>query len=227
MQKEPGVRRVALIDPDAINPKPNKNMTLAEFETKVRHACGIYPSIKNLRPFVCRERNPLDCSIFVVGENPATPMATDFWKDYWSSSTGFDYAKWLVGYTTARGGVAGATRRNIDGIVDTVINESSCQILETNLYPFETPSGTSVPTNYKRKDVLKALLRCIAPKVIIAHGKHAVGFLINAPLASEAIVIPAPHLSSAPFGDFPKSLGRAAIRACRSKNCCSCAIRSC
>jgi hypothetical protein len=191
-------------------------MTLAKFETKVRNACANYPSIGNLRPFVCREGNPLDCSIFVVGENPATPMTASFWKHFWNRSTGFDYAKWLVAYGTARGGAAGGTRLNIDAIVDTVINESSCHVLETNLYPFETPSGSAVPTGQKRTDVLEALLRCIAPKVIIAHGKHAVDFLFKAPLASRAILIPSPHLGLAPFSAFPESLGRAAIRACRT-----------
>ena len=118
-----------------------------------------------------------------------------------------------------QGGAAGETRRNIDTIVATVINESSCHVLETNLYPFETPSGSAVPTGQKRTDVLEALLRYIAPKVVIAHGKHAVDFLFRAPLASGAIVIPAHHLSTASFRAFPEYLGRAAIRACRTLSC--------
>lgn len=52
------------------------------------------------RPFVCAG-SPLECNVFIVGFNPASPMEGDWWAD-WSTLHGFDKETWMVRYLDER-----------------------------------------------------------------------------------------------------------------------------
>jgi hypothetical protein len=54
----------------------------------------------HLRPSVC-DGSPLDCEVFIVELNPATPMSRAWW-DFWSLDQGFRRAEWLEHYRQER-----------------------------------------------------------------------------------------------------------------------------
>jgi hypothetical protein len=190
-------------------------MTLVQLE-KAIGTTAAHHGAHNIRPFVCRNKNPLNCCIFIIGTNPATPMTTDFWQQFWKLGIGFDYATWRAAYNTLGG--TSRTRKNIDEIVDTV--GDACDVLETNLYPLEMPSGTKVPRPHRCTNVLESLLECILPSVIIGHGKEACDWILKARSRSPAsnwakcILIPTPHLGTTDQW-FAKHVGHAACRAYR------------
>src|SRR5712675_2156125 len=130
----------------------------------MRIACNAaHTGAHNIRPFVCKAKNPLDCEIFIIGKNPATQMTKNFWKQFCNQTKGFEYHRWKAAYLTAKRRTLktrSATRERIDGIVEVVTRESRYNVLETNLSPIEAPSGSLVRVHSNRKDVLEALLRC-------------------------------------------------------------------
>ena len=106
---------------------------------------------------------------------------------------------------------------NIDAIVDAVHADSECRVLETNLFPYETPSGKRVPKPHRQTDVLKELLKCIPPKLIIAHGKKAYSWIAENKSLSPpipGILLTSPHLSNKNMKWFATYLGQEAARNC-------------
>ena len=112
-------------------------MTLTEFEESLVELIG-RPT--KLRPFVC-EGSPLQCDLFLVGFNPATEMACDFW-DHWKTSVGFDRAAWFQAYLADRKTrplkpgkksrpAVSNTRRCLGWIQE---EAAGTQILETNIF---------------------------------------------------------------------------------------------
>jgi hypothetical protein len=70
------------------------------------------------------------------------------------------------------------------------------QVLETNLYPIATENARKLNKLFKKGDydkctaVLKVLLECISPKVIIAHGKKSCTLIQDLVEPDKTVVIP-------------------------------------
>ena len=133
---------------------------------------GVLPRPCFERPFVC-EGFPSDSVAIVIGENPATPMSSDWWS-YWNEDVGFNYRKFVKDYLIDRqelGKRISNTRRRLDRI-----RESGIKVVETNAYRNEKLDGLGDETsNY---DLLNLLISNMPRlKAVIAHGKHAGAFL--------------------------------------------------
>ncbi len=72
-------------------------MDFATFERELR---ANMRNSTHLRPFVC-EGSPLDCKVFTVGSNPATPMDADWWT-FWKPGYGLDRNMWYSEYLDER-----------------------------------------------------------------------------------------------------------------------------
>jgi hypothetical protein len=86
---------------------------LNRFEEGLAALIGQPGQSTDLRPFVC-DGSPLDCEVFIVGFNPATPMSLGFWE-FWRRGRGFDKVSWLDAYIKDRQTrplKPGKTRRN-------------------------------------------------------------------------------------------------------------------
>jgi hypothetical protein len=199
-------------------------VTLRTFEGVIRATSATaHKSPLWIRPFVCRPRhgakygNPLTCGIFIIGTNPATQMTRNFWSRFWAPGLGFDYTAWQAAYSKTTGGTCSPTRLNIDAIIHEVQATTACGVLETNLYPYETPFRTKVPSLHRKTDVLEKLLQYIRPEVIVVHGAKACRWVSakrsSSPVSS-AILLPSPHLSNKNLKWFATSLGQEAARNC-------------
>lgn len=132
------------------------------------------------RPFVC-DGSPLECEVFIVGFNPATPMSADFWQ-FWHPSKGFDKESWFEAYKKdrqARPLKPGKTRRNSVSptrrVMDWVLEGAApYRCLETNIYSASTEQAVDLASERRITAPFDFLLASIRPRVIVAHGVDAV-----------------------------------------------------
>lgn len=150
---------------------------MAEFERQLEALIG-RPT--ELRPFVC-EGSPLECSVFIVGENPATPLSNDWWH-YWAPGYGFRKSEWMQDYIAEREErplkpgkkrrqKVSSTRRTINWIVAAA---APAKCLETNVVIEEAETPKYLQGRDAGLAVLDFLLRQIRPLVVIAHGDTAI-----------------------------------------------------
>ncbi len=150
--------------------------TIEDFETALLALLG---KPTRLRPFVC-EGNPLECQAFIVGLNPATASAVDFWA-FWNSDFGFDRAAWFDAYKEERRHrplKPGKTRRNVVSnarrVIDWVLEGANpVRCLETNIYAAPTEQAVDLKSEQRITAPFDFLLASIKPRVILAHGADA------------------------------------------------------
>lgn len=137
----------------------------------------------DLRPFVC-EGSPLACEAFLVGINPASEMSNDFW-DFWSDSYGFNKRVWFERYKAERRNrplKPGRRRRNeisnTRRVIEWILDEAKpIRCLETNIYARATAPGVHLDERSRSTEPFSYLLRQVAPRLVIAHGKPATQYL--------------------------------------------------
>jgi hypothetical protein len=148
-------------------------MRLEEFDRRLR---SIVPQ-QGVRPFVCIG-SPLDCSVFIVGLNPATKG--EFWP-YWTKVSGFDKKRWLADYKEER-----RKQRKLSGkktqevsptrrIIERVVDASQVKCLETNLYAVPTASIAELKETDRSTACIEFLLDAIKPQVLLLHGGGVAG----------------------------------------------------
>ncbi|KQZ56274.1 hypothetical protein ASD54_25365 [Rhizobium sp. Root149] len=183
-------------------------MNLTIFETRLRE---LLDDPTSLRPFVC-EGSPLECEIFLVGIEPATPLRKGFW-DFWKPGYGFDRETWLVTYLQERRDAgkqnASPTRRNMDHFI---AGTDGCKVLETNVFAGARPryrrDGSEVRAPFR------FLLEAVQPKVIFVHGGPA-----RKEIASMSLSIPvmeANHLCYQTTKEKAREYGRHAKELART-----------
>lgn len=149
----------------------------------------------DLRPFVC-EGSPLACDAFLVGFNPASHMSVDFW-DFWSDSFGFDKRAWLEKYKEERKtrplkpgrkkrNELSNTRRIIEEVV---LGANPVKCLETNIYAKATKQASDLEEQNRITAPFDYLLRQVAPRLVIAHGKDAAVYLQGQDLRCELMCV--------------------------------------
>src|SRR5215211_3560107 len=152
-------------------------MTLDEFE---RDFAVLIGRPTDLRPFVC-DGSPLDCTVFLVGFNPATSMDADFWA-FWRRGYGYDKPAWYRQYLAERAArplkpgkksrpAVSPTRRNIDAFVE---GGGAARVLESNIYAKASDDMKALDLASREIGPFRFLLAAIQPKVIVVHGKPAV-----------------------------------------------------
>lgn len=149
----------------------------------------------DLRPFVCCG-SPLDCEVFLVGLNPASPMEEDFWG-FWRPGLGFDKSKWFEAYKTARSLrplKLGRTRRNAISNSRRVIERINASLgpikaLETNAYAAATEEFGDLEQEKRITAPFDFLLDRVSPAVIVTHGKDAIAHVRDKKLPVEVIEV--------------------------------------
>ena len=139
---------------------------LTEFERDLRALVADRP---NLRPFVC-QGSPEECRVFIVGINPATAMADDFWA-YWQPDFGYDKSAWLSDYEAHRIAQGKRARSNTRMRLDRIQEAAPyVNILETNIYAYAASSPSQIPNSERRTDLFAFLLEKVKPDAVLAHG---------------------------------------------------------
>lgn len=158
---------------------------LAAFEHDLARIVG-RPT--DLRPFVCTG-SPLRCAVFIVGYNPATPMAGDWWR-FWASDVGFDRQAWAAAYAAQRQGAGktgrSKTRTRIEGLIAAL---GDVAVLEANIDARPSARKSAYPRPVT--EPFDYLLQTIRPRVVIAHGVDAVAHLQG--WRDEGVLIECPH----------------------------------
>lgn len=160
---------------------------------------------EQLRPFVC-DGSPLDCSVFIVGSNRATRLASEFWT-YWNDGRGVDKARFQSeygDYRRSRGKPEIAHSRNALEVL--VKSCAPLRCLETNVFGVATDTRDELlaaPT--QGISILPYLVDTIKPRWIIAHGVIA-GRAVSA-YETKATIVRLPDLRKVAHADL-KRLGR-------------------
>jgi hypothetical protein len=126
----------------------------------------------------------LECSGFIVGENPATALSRDWWH-YWSSGYGFRKSEWLRDYIEERQRLPpkpgkkrrqkmSSSRRTIEWVVE---GAAPLRCLETNVATEEAETPKALQGRDAGLAVLEFLLQEIRPCVVVAHGDTAIAHL--------------------------------------------------
>jgi hypothetical protein len=183
---------------------------LSKFENELEALIG-RPT--RLRPFVC-DGSPLECGVFIVGFNPATEMADDFWK-HWRPGYGFDKELWFEAYKDqrhARPLKPGKTRRtkvsNTRRVIEWIVEAASpIRCLETNIYSAATARAIDLTGGQRTTDPFSFLVKAIRPKIVVAHGKLAEIAVRKRFSDIQAHVIAVSHFSRGWSADKARCLG--------------------
>lgn len=166
---------------------------LDTFEVDLKAVVG-YPTA--LRPFIC-DGSPLDCRIFFVGLNPATPMKAGFW-DFWIPGVGFDRATWFETYKEERVArrprpgksrvlAVSRTRRLVNHMRDGL---GGIKVLETNIYSTAAPTYRELGREQRDTTAFDFLLDRIKPKLLVAFGNDVHRHLSERNLDAQIIELP-------------------------------------
>lgn len=140
-------------------------VSLAQFRTEV----AALMESPHERPFVC-SGSPIDCSVFIVGFNPATRLELPFWS-FWADSHGFDRAKFINEYERARS-IKGA-RVRLNAMVPRFPFGS---VLETNICSEPTRRATDLKKEDRRTAIFQYLLKTIRPQLIFLHSNEPIKY---------------------------------------------------
>lgn len=116
--------------------------------------------------------SPLDCRAFVVGANPATALARDFW-DFWTPGTGFRKAQWLESYADERRQRGKRAQSNTRRILDRVVAAAGVRCLETNVFSTATATLAELSASARVTDPLDFLLLSVRPAIVVTYGEDA------------------------------------------------------
>lgn len=194
-------------------------MNLSEFRSQLQKIEKRLPG-RTSWPFLCRG-SPLTCRIFIVGTNPARQVEKQFW-DFWTDPRGFRKTEFVRELEELTGGLT-RTREYIEIVTAAAgINDT----LETNIYPYATPSAGALTAEQKRTDIFEYLLHTIDPRIVLAHGKPAKKFFSERGITlvedrlksinldgSRIKLLPRKHLSFQTSHEEARKIGRKLARA--------------
>jgi hypothetical protein len=147
-------------------------MTSHQFLTTFRERLQDLMTDPKSRPFVC-DGSPLECSVFVVGFNPATEMDQPFWT-YWSDSSGFDKSAFIRDYLVKRGlHEPKGVRARIERIVSQ-LPPGAC--LETNICSKPTKTAAELRPGDRTTAIFDFLLGTIRPRVVYVHSNDPIAY---------------------------------------------------
>ena len=126
-----------------------------------------------LRPFVC-DGSPLECSVFIVGLNPATASKRDFWE-YFHPVKGFMKAMWREDYVAERkkAGEFFTISPSHNAIERVELAAAPAKILVTNIFSTPSKSASDLKASQRLTTTFDYLMSAIRPGLVIAHGMEA------------------------------------------------------
>ena len=130
-----------------------------------------------LRAFDC-DGSPLECSVFIVGLNPATASERDFWE-YFHPVKGFMKAKWREDYIAERkkAGEYYAISPSRNAIEKVELAAGPTKILVTNIFSTPGNSAGDLKDSQRATTAFDYLMSTIRPRLVIAHGLEAGAYL--------------------------------------------------
>ncbi len=172
--------------------------TLAQFRT------GLSALIVSAheRPFVC-SGSPLDCSVFVVGFNPATPLESPFWS-FWTDSAGFDRPRFINEYEKAR--PVKGVRKRLNAMVQRF---PAGAVLETNICSEPTKRASDLKRGDRRTAVFLYLVTTIRPRIVFLHS--------NEPIKYFRTLLDQPSIALPSHSVVDASLFGAPVKVCASE----------
>jgi hypothetical protein len=177
-------------------------MTLEEFEYELAAIIG---RLTVLRPFVC-DGSPIDCQIMLVGFNPRTPLAADYWS-FWKRGHGFDKDAFERAYHANRlieaDKVVSPTRQIIRRVE---IGAGKHRVVEANLYAQASDNERGLLKEDRDLTAFSFLLKAIRPRVVVPFGRHAAREVSR--LNVECHVRPVRHFSRGWSYDAAEAFGR-------------------
>jgi len=196
-----------------------KNM--AAIETFEKELLALIGKPTDLRPFVCNG-SPLQCQAFIVGFNPATALAADFWQ-FWHPGHGFDKAAWFAAYVKerqlrplkpgkTRRNTISNTRRVIEWVLEGV---SPVTCLETNIYASPTEQAVDLASKQRVTAPFDFLLSTINPRVIVVHGADAAAHIQSKSVRARIITVS--HFSRGWSQVAARSLGQQIRSECNAQ----------
>ncbi len=145
----------------------------------------------NRRPFTCRG-SLLDCTVIIIGKNPARRLNVDWWG-FFGDDLNFDYAAFQTCYQAQGGPSQSPTRHRFN-----YLQTSGLRCVETNVYADEGPRGY-VPT-VLQLDVLQLLIDGLPHlEAVIGHGKEAREIVPSLRLPYGVLLFETEHFYNAPF----------------------------
>jgi hypothetical protein len=142
-------------------------MNLEEFDKQIRELTP-----PDSRPFLC-EGSPLDCELFIVGNNPGTE--TPFW-DFWELPYGCHKDRWLADFWRRHAGKQKPVRTNMEIIIAEL---GDIKYLETNAYAPWSKWVSDLKGSKLSTVVYEYLLQTIRPRLIFAHGAKSKNFILD------------------------------------------------
>ena len=133
----------------------------------------IPPSPCYRRPSVC-DGHPEQRTVIVIGKNPATPLARDWWS-YWDDNSRFDLEMFQLVYESERVAAqknpVSPTRRRLN-----CLRTNGLACLETNVFRSEDQDSPTIVIS--NSNLLEFFIGNISTlKAVIAHGDVATAFL--------------------------------------------------
>lgn len=146
-------------------------MNLPEFRAELQQKMH---NNESNRPFIC-DGNPLTCTVWLVGINPATPMKDNFFDFF--NKDGFDYGKWENAYKQERREMQKSEfskTRIISNLIVKELKQKEITILETNVYATPTSRAAELKQEEKDSQIFTFLLDNAEVEYILVHGNEAI-----------------------------------------------------
>ena len=154
------------------------------------------------RPFVC-SGSPLDCSVFLVGFNPATRLESPFWS-FWTDSAGFDRPRFINEYEVTR--TVEGVRKRLNAMVPKFPAHT---VLETNICSEPTKHASDLKKDDRRTAIFLYLAKTIRPRIVFLHSNEPIRYFRTL-LDQPSIALPSHSIVSA-------SLFGAPVKVCASE----------
>ena len=194
---------------------------MAPIENFEKELLALIGKPTELRPFVCNG-SPLQCQAFIVGFNPSTTLAADFWQ-FWHPGHGCGKKAWFAAYLKERKLRPlrpGKTRRNTISnsrrVIEWVLEGASpVTCLETNLYALPTEQAVDLASKLRVTAPFDFLLSRINPRVIVVHGADAAAYIKSKRLCGGIITVS--HFSRGWSEEKARSLGQQIRAECNAQ----------
>ncbi len=132
---------------------------MKNFSARLRELVG---NQQEIRPLLC-QGNPLECTVAVVGINPATK--TPFWP-YWNDDRGMDRASWMAAYKEMQDNKLSRSRAALERFVPQV----AAKAVEINAYSKQSSRFADLQFEHRTTDVFEFVLGMVKPRVVLYAG---------------------------------------------------------
>lgn len=157
-------------------------VNMKQFSARLRELVG---NTQEMRPLLC-EGNPLECTVAVVGINPAT--TTPFWP-FWSDDQGMDRVSWIAAYKAQHSNKLNRSRAALERFLP----QLAAQVIELNAYAKQSARLAELQSEHRTTNVFEFVLCAVKPRLVICAGVAASSAVESLSLPWEPKVVSARH----------------------------------